>query len=242
VAALAADAQDGRDEREHAAGQQPGAVVAHEVRQVEEEARRAGQRLGVAGEERRELGEHVDEQEHDHAHGQDRHEGRVGHGALDLLLRVDVALHELGDAAEHDAEVAGHLAGAHEGQRRGREGPGVLAHGRRERPALLDGAADRAHEGLHVRADLLLLEHLEGAREVQARIEHDRELRDEVEHALLRDLEALEDRLVLGRHLRREAGGIGTDVVDRAAHFWVSATRVISSTVVMPSATLHRPS
>ena len=141
------------------------------------------------------------------AEGEGQHDGRVGHGRLDLAAQRVVLLELVGDAVERLLEHAAGLAGADHGHVQRGEDLGVLLERVGEGEARLDVLAHRADRLAQHRVLDLVLEHVERPQERHARGDHGRELaRHDRELVLLDPLGAEPDvhleagLLLLERH------------------------------------------
>jgi hypothetical protein len=165
------------DQRQDCKDPENGQVVARkEVRGRQQHPRRQRQLALELVEDHLEAWQHEGHQ-HDDDHR--RHEGdhgRVGHGGLDLLPRLEVTLEVVGQLEQHGVQATGELGRLKDAQVVRREGVGVLTGGRGEgEPAAqrLDHVAEDLLEELVGR---LLLDGLEGVQDRDAGLDEHGEL------------------------------------------------------------------
>ena len=143
----------------------------------------SGRVLSHVAEQRRELRQHVDEEDHDrdaHGPGQD---DRVGERGARLVAQLLGALEVLDEALQHDVEEAADLAGTHHVHVQRRE-EAVLGERVGERLAAAHGLQHVRHHRLQRRLVGQLDERAEAAVERQAGGEQRRQLlRDDQEIA-----------------------------------------------------------
>src|SRR5580765_5737970 len=166
-------------------------VVAQLVRGLDHPLRQ-GRQLAV------QLGEDVHEDRHEEHQqadqdegGEDHHHRRVHHRALDAALDLGLLLDLQGDAVEHGVQDSGSLAGLDHRDVEAREDLRVAAERLREQQTALDVGANLADHEREVRIVGLLLEDHQRADDVQAGLDHRRELAREDLQRLRLDL--LED-------------------------------------------------
>ncbi len=150
--------------------------LAADVRDVDEDLRRRGQRaaeLLVDPLEHRD-----DEQQHrgDDRQHEDRDDQRVGHRRLHLAAQLDLLLDRVGQAQQHAVERTADLTGAHHRDVEAVERLRVLRHRLRERRALLDVHPDLVDDLGERLALGLLGEDVERAQQREAGVDHRREL------------------------------------------------------------------
>ena len=149
-----------------------------------------------------------DEEQHpDEDEGrEDQHHRRVDHRALDAALDLRLLLDLERDAVEHVVEDSGRLARLDHRDVQAVEDLRVPGQRLREQHAALDVGADLADHGAEVLVVGLLLEDHERADDVQAGLDHRRELaREDLQRLRLDLLERGARRLLAGRRAARRA-------------------------------------
>ena len=147
-------------------------------------------------EDRDEEEQHSDEDERREDEDHRRVDHRALHAALDLRLLLDLER----DAVEHDVEDAGGLAGLDHRDVEAAEDLRVARHRLREQQAAFDVGAQLVDDRGEVLVVRLLLEDDERADDVQAGLDHRRELaREDLQRLRLDRLEDAADAVVAAR-------------------------------------------
>ena len=177
-----------------------------------------GQRLLLALEDAGEPRKHEGEQEHRHAHRHGGDDAGVDARADHHLAGLEFLPQVGGDAVEHPRERTAHLRGPDHADVERSEELRMLRDGLRELLAALDVALDLHQDRLELRVAGLLGDAVERLTDADARADHDRELRGEVEDLLLaRAARPVEHRGEVLDRTRSRRGGELDDMETLAA-------------------------